>query len=125
MNWLDKLAEWLPVPDNLFDLTWTLIGIQLGATFGKINQKGMGIDEYIKDHGKFKGWTRFVVERVLHFLHHYWLGLLLIIYYPQHQTPELMWLGLGLFLEDSFYHTQDFLRAKLGKLKIEKEQNVS
>lgn len=116
MNPLDEIINLLPVPQTLFELTWVLIGMQLGKSMGTINQSGMGVDEYITAHGKLRGWGKFVVDRVLHFVHHYWLGLLLIIY----DLPllELQWLGLGLFLEDGSYHLYDFLKGKLSNISF-------
>jgi len=115
MNPLDVIINLLPTPHTLFELTWVLIGIQLGKSFGVINQSGMGVDEYVRANGKLKGWTKFIVDRVLHFTHHYFIGLLLIVYPIPY--PEFKWFGLGLFLEDGGYHIYDFLkgRIKIGK----------
>ena len=125
MSILEEIVKYLPVPDSLFDFIWTGIGWQLGSSFGKINQEGMGVDEYIQTHGNFKGWSRFVLERVLHFIHHWEIGGLLIVYYlapyvgaPYHTSQELLWLGLGLFLEDAQHHGLKYVKGKLGKVKL-------
>lgn len=118
MNPLDVIINLLPVPQTLLEITWVLIGWQLGKSFGTIKNNGGGgsVDNYIREHGKLKGWSKMVVERILYFVHHYFIGLLLIVY--DIGIPETKWLGLGLALEDGSYHLTDFLKGKLSKVKI-------
>ena len=115
MNPLDVIINLLPIPKTLLEITWVLIGWQLGKSFGTIKDNGLGgngsVDDYIRESGKWKGWSKVIVERTLYFLHHWEIGLLLIIY--KMPVAELKWLGLGLFLEDSSFHLYDFLKARI------------
>jgi hypothetical protein len=102
----------LPIPTSLFEFTWALIGWLLADSFSKrldediLNQ----IDELKKTHPKIAAF-RWVIENILHFLHHTWIGLLLMLYLPR--ASELFWLGYGLFIQDAQFH----LRSKYRKLK--------
>jgi len=126
-DFFDALIQNLPVPKTVFETVWSAIGWQLGSAFSKTDNNGL--DETIVKYGKFTGFTKFLVERLLHFVHHYWIGGLGVIYFgvapiaqtlnlpiqiPNAPNAELFWLCLGLTLEDTFYHLKE--SAKDGKI---------
>jgi len=121
---LSGFLSLLPIPQTLFEITWTLIGWLLARAFAKVDKKGLdeAILEYVekKEYTKNEAFMRWLGERSLHFLHHFWMGLLLIAYYPVHGCPELMWFGLGLFAEDGCFHIREFL-GQIKVSKVEKE----
>ena len=117
---LEWLLNLLPLPQTLFEVTWTIIGIQFGYVFGKLNGNGGGVDQDIeKGCSRFSWFWQRCLKRALNFLHHYWIGLLLIVY--NIGVPELKWLGLGLFLEDGGYELKDIL-TKLNPLQLKKNE---
>ena len=98
----------IPWPDTLFQVTWALIGFTFARAFGK------QLDQDIQSSHWFKSlqgsqsliWGIVPPEllgnlilRLLDFLHHFWMGLLLMIYYPA--SSELYWVGWGLVLDDA------------------------
>jgi len=109
--------EVLPVPKSLFDFSWAIIGWQLGKAFG-------GFDEEFLE--SVPSLYKRAVYRVLHFIHHYWIGLLLIIYCgsliydwkavfgAQGALRAAYWLGYGLFVEDGWHHVVAYVRVRLG-----------
>jgi hypothetical protein len=113
---IDEVFRLIPAPSNLFEWTWTGIGVLFSAAFSRVNNQGL--DEALQDTncwkeklGKIGKWLG---SRLLHFIHHWWAGLLFVIYcgttafyegMPKIPFPELYWLGVGMFLEDAVYHT--------------------
>ena len=89
----------LPVPTTLLTITWTIIGFMFGRAFGK------RLDQTIKKTEWFKGlglMGKKLVGASLDFLHHFWIGLLLMVYSNQLiYTVEIYWFGYGLFLDDA------------------------
>jgi len=89
----------LPIPKNLLEWTWLAIGIVFGRAFGK------QLDHEIQESDWFKGLPLFyqkILRFILDFLHHFWVGLLLMCY-SQCFSPyqiEVYWFGYGLFLDD-------------------------
>jgi len=84
----------IPAPETLLQYTWLLMGIVFGHGFGK------EVDQTIKNSEWFKnleGWQRETLSRMLASVHHFWLGLLLVIYTPWEET---VWFGWGLFVSD-------------------------
>ena len=114
-------VDLLPVPKTLFEWTFAVIGWQLGNAFSK--QDSVGLDEALMAStffGKCKGFAKFLVKRLLHFLHHYWIGLLLMVFCLPVNWPNplwwqgaLYWLGYGMFVEDSGFHLREFVSKKL------------
>ena len=110
--------ELLPVPKTLFEFTFAVIGWQLGNAFSK--HDNIGFDEALMAEGfwsKVGGFAKFLVKRTLHFLHHYWMGLLLMVFCVPVNWPNplwwqgaLYWLGYGLFIEDAQFHVREKLR---------------
>jgi len=111
-------VELLPVPQSLFDFAFALIGWQIGRAFGSLDVE---ILEALKD----KPFKR-TIFALLHFFHHYWIGLLLIVFCQQlivdWNAPfwtvqgiyrMLLWIGYGLFVEDGAYHISIWIRTRL------------
>lgn len=93
----------IPEPETLLQLTWFIIGILFSRAFGK------QIDQQIQNSEWFKaqrGPIQELVRRICDFLHHFWVGLLLIVYAPQIAAklvidPEMVyWFGAGLVVDD-------------------------
>lgn len=108
-------VDLLPVPKTLFEFTFTLIGWQLGSAMSKIDK--VGLDEAILKNLKWKGLAKWLLERMLHFFHHYWIGLLLLVFTVPNNWPDplwmqgaLYWFGYGLTVEDAQYHLRDTIK---------------
>lgn len=85
----------LPVPKDLFQGVWFGIGLTFGRCVGK------GLDHTIQQSDWFKSLGvvgKWFVKFMLDFLHHWWIGALLMIYFPQY--PEVYWFGMGLVVDD-------------------------
>jgi len=110
--------ELLPVPQSLFDFAFALIGWQLGRAFALFDAEFL------------KAWKnkpfRYTLFMLLHFFHHYWIGLLLIVccqqlifdwnapfWTTQGVLRILLWIGYGLFIEDGAYHISVWVRRRL------------
>jgi len=114
-EWLNEILNALPVPQNIFQLLWAAIGWQAGAAFGK------SLDEDILRRVRKHKWLRKFypfIARVLHFIHHWWIGGLIVIYFgavqyypnmPHFYCPELFWFGIGLAIQDLQYHLRESL----------------
>ena len=111
----------LPVPATLLEIFWTLLGITFANAFSKVGNNGMGVDEYIKENGKFKGVSKYLVYSSLNFLHHWEIGGLLIIY-PM-PFIELKWIGLGLMIDDGAFELYKPLK-KLREYKLSKPETI-
>jgi len=111
-------VELLPAPKTLFDFAFALIGWQLGKSFAQFDGEILKLLE----NKPF----RFTLARLLHFCHHYWIGLLLIVLCQQliydWNAPfwtiqgvlrALMWIGYGLFIEDGSHHIIAWVRIRL------------
>ena len=86
----------LPIPETLFEATWFGIGLTFGRCFGKDLDYKIQQSEWFKRRDAFGKW---VVKFLLDFLHHWWIGALIMIYCPQY--PEAYWFGLGLIVDDA------------------------
>jgi len=83
---------------NTLEFTWLCIGFMFGRAFGKQFDQTVQRTEWFKKRSRFGKW---LVKACLNFLHHFWIGLLLMSY--AHTTPwpvETYYFGLGLFLDD-------------------------
>ncbi len=87
------LALELPVPATLLQATWFIIGVMAGRAF-------KGADQAVQKTAKFQASnpiTRLAIKNTLNFLHHFWIGLLMVCYSP---CEPITWLGWGLFVDD-------------------------
>jgi len=85
----------IPVPPDFLSWVWFGIGINFGRAFGKRLDQEIQTTEWFKNKPK---WLRWIIKRLLDFLHHWWLGALLMCYFPN--VPELYWFGAGLLIDD-------------------------
>ena len=86
----------IPFPNSLFEWTWFLIGFMLGRA-------GAQTDYVVKESDWFKSLSPMkqkVVEMALNFLHHFWIGMLFMIYAFDPIKTEMYWFGAGLFVDD-------------------------
>lgn len=95
----------IPIPVNNFEIVWLLIGMSFGRQFGK------KLDQGIQETDTFKslpGPVQGLIKRILDFTHHWWVGALIWLYAPLITTRwfwpslelEIIWFGVGLFLDD-------------------------
>jgi len=85
----------IPVPSTLLEATWFALGLCFGRSFGK------RLDYYVQQSEWYEGlepWQRWLVKSALNLLHHWWVGLLLMVYVAH--VPELYWFGAGLLVDD-------------------------
>lgn len=91
----------LPTPENLVQITWLFIGFMFGRAFGKQLDQEVQNSQWFKNRHPLCQW---IIKRCLDFLHHFWIGLLIMIYVcdPCISTidNEAYWFGYGLFLDD-------------------------
>lgn len=84
----------IPVPTDLLSVTWFLIGFCFGRGFGKQLDQEIQLTEWSKKRHPILRWF---IKRLLDTIHHFWIGLLLMLYAP---SPEIYWFGVGLFVDD-------------------------
>jgi len=103
-------ADWLSIPTNLFELTWAIIGFLAARSFSKrLDEDIMKELETLKSGHPRLYRLRWLFERTLHFIHHYWIGLLMMTY--SNRTNPAFWIGYGFFIEDGGYHLKEFYRS--------------
>ena len=84
----------IPTPETLVAITFFGMGIVFGRGFGK------QLDQDIQESDWFKGLipvVQWVIKRALNVTHHWWVGLLLVLYVPY---EEAVWFGWGLVVDD-------------------------
>ncbi len=95
----------IPIPVDNFQIVWLLIGMSFGRSFGKKLDYSIQQTQFFKDLGPF--WQG-MIKRLLDFSHHWWMGALIWLYaslitkrffWPSLEL-EIMWFGVGLFLDD-------------------------
>ena len=104
----------IPIPMDNFQTLWLLIGMLFGRTFGKKLDHSFQELPWFKDQPEF---TQDMIKRTLDFTHHWWIGCIIWLYAPlivkliawPSLEMEIMWLGVGLFLDDirDFNHVLD------------------
>lgn len=86
----------IPLPETLIQATWFLIGFFAGRA-------GATCDHNIKESDWFKKRSKPVqqfVSGLLDFTHHFWIGMLLMVYAFNPIQAEMYWFGTGLFVDD-------------------------
>jgi len=83
----------LPFPETLLQATWFLIGLFAGRGGAKSDNIVKESDWY-KKRGPI---TQKIINGLLDFTHHFWIGMLLMVYAV---NPEMYWFGMGLFIDD-------------------------
>jgi hypothetical protein len=98
----------IPVPTTLEEALWFGIGLVFGRSFGKKTDYNIKQSEWFKN---LKDWQKEVVSKSLDFLHHWWMGLYLVVYgvtapqalisiFPMLSRVATYWFGWGLFVDD-------------------------
>jgi hypothetical protein len=93
----------LPIPSTLLQITWLLIGFTFGRAFGKNLDQSFKASDFYKNQNLTVQW---LISGLLDFLHHFWVGLLLMVYAGQVtallpiEADALTFFGLGLFIDD-------------------------
>jgi len=78
----------------LMQATWFIIGVTFGRGFGKKLDQGIVASKWFKKRNPI---VQGLLKRILDVTHHFWVGLLLMLYIPM---PEIYWFGAGLFVDD-------------------------
>ena len=84
----------LPIPATFLQWTWLGIGLTFGRAFGK------QLDQNIQNSAWFKElepWQQWFAKCLLDFLHHWYIGALIMLYVAR---VEFFWFGYGLLLDD-------------------------
>ena len=85
----------LPFPVSFAQIIWLGVGLTFGRAFGK------QLDRQIQGSAWFLGlaplWQN-ILRRLLDFLHHWWIGALLMLYFCEFEA--VYWFGYGLLLDD-------------------------
>ena len=81
---------------------WMTMGFLFARAFGKKLDQGVQASKGFK---RLPGWLQNLTRRLLDFLHHWWMGLLLWFYAPPVALPTgfdqvFQYVGLGWFLDD-------------------------
>jgi len=91
-------------PQTLLGATWLVVGFLFGKSFGKQLDQKIQNKEWFKNQS---GTVQWFAKTLMDFLHHFWIGLLLMLYAPQiaslHSLMDyqaVYWFGVGLFLDD-------------------------
>lgn len=95
----------IPIPQDNFQLVWLLIGMVFGRSFGKKLDHEIQQSEWFKDQPPY---TQSMIKRFLDFFHHWWIGCIIWLYSPlivkliawPSLEMEILWFGVGLFLDD-------------------------
>ena len=89
------MAITIPLPPNFLCWVWFAIGINFGRAFGKRLDQEIQATQWFRRKPK---WLRWILKRLLDAIHHWYIGALLMVYFPN--IPELYWFGAGLFVDD-------------------------
>ncbi len=116
----------IPIPLDNFQIVWLLIGMGFGRSFGKQLDHTLQQTKFFTDRDPF--WQG-MIKRLLDFTHHWWIGALLWLYAPlivkiiawPALLPEVMWFGVGLFLDDIRDFKHVLARYKVAVNKEEEE----
>lgn len=110
----------IPIPIDNFQLIWLLIGMSFGRNFGKKLDHSIQQMLWFKDQEEV---TQGMLKRLLDFLHHWWIGAIIWLYAPLITKTwfwpavelEIMWFGVGLFLDDirDFKHVLNRYKAAI------------
>lgn len=82
------------VPQDFLQWTFAGIGLTFGRVFGKKLDYNIQQSEWFGRRHEANQW---IIKRGLDFLHHWWMGALLMNYFSQ---PEIYWFGWGLLVDD-------------------------
>ena len=84
----------LPTPTNFLEITWLGIGLTFGRSFGNIDHQ-IQQSQWFLD---FDTQAQYIIKFLLNFLHHWWIGALLMIYFPE--NPAVYYFAFGVLIDD-------------------------
>ena len=92
----------IPVPPSWETALCFGMGLFFGRAFGKSLDQDIQGTDWFNQQSKLRQW---IIKRLLDFLHHWWIGALLMILAPQITwnptlAQGLYWFGAGLFIDD-------------------------
>ncbi|GAJ07454.1 unnamed protein product, partial [marine sediment metagenome] len=70
------------------------MGVVFGRGFGKQLDQDIQASDWYKEQPQLNRW---IIKRVLDVTHHWWIGMLLVIYSG---AEEVIWFGWGLVVDD-------------------------
>lgn len=85
----------IPTPETLLAVTWFLIGFCFGRGLGKRLDQEIQASYWFRRRSPV---VRGTIRRLLDCTHHFWIGLLLMVY--SQGGEEVFWFGCGLFVDD-------------------------
>lgn len=105
MSAIHELAFNIPIPTTNIQLYWLLMGMLFAYSFGS------KLDYEIQKTRWFKNlipFNKYIVKSFLDFFHHWWIGFGFFLYAESialafqqpHIVEELMFFGLGIFIDD-------------------------
>ena len=115
----------IPIPASFVAVLFTALGFQFGRAFGKKLDQSIQASKWFKNLKKSKAAEdqilAWLVPRLLDFLHHWWIGALIMIFAPArlgaYWGDLAYWFGFGLFVDDF----QDIPRRFRGYFTIPEE----
>ena len=84
----------IPTPATLAAITFFGMGIVFGRGFGKQLDQDIQEGTWFKAQPPLNQW---IIKRVLDVTHHWWIGMMLVLYIPY---EEAIWFGWGLVVDD-------------------------
>lgn len=84
----------IPAPPTLEAWLWLAIGFTFARAYGKRLDQDIQASEWFQNLPGLQSW---LVKHSLDFLHHWWIGALIMVYSPWEQ---LMFFGAGILLDD-------------------------
>jgi hypothetical protein len=84
----------IPTPETLIAITFFGMGIVFGRGFGKRLDQDIQASEWFMKQPELNKW---IFKRLLDVTHHWWIGMLMVLYLPY---EECIWFGWGLVVDD-------------------------
>lgn len=85
----------IPIPVTFAAVVFAALGFQFGRAFGKKLDYEVQQGDWFKIRGRAVQW---LVRAVLDFTHHWWIGALMMMGFPE--ASPFYWFGFGLFVDD-------------------------
>lgn len=113
----------IPVPSVNLEIVWLLIGMSFARSFGKKLDHTVQQTQFFKDLKM--PLAKWFIKALLDFTHHWWMGALIWLYAPlivtrlnwQTLLPEVLWFGVGMFIDDirDFRHVMARYQTEIEK----------
>jgi hypothetical protein len=96
----------IPTPETLVQILWFGLGIVFARGFGKRLDEDIQASDWFCKQDAF---IQAIAKRALDVAHHWWMGLILVVYATQpfllfgnlvNVNAELVWFGWGVFIDD-------------------------